>query len=316
MITLEQTAAYLRRYERFLILTHRRPDGDAVGCASALCLGLRALGKDAVIFPNPQFGAKFAPLLDDLLGTGDPHGRKLVSVDLAAESLLPYNALGLTGHTDLAIDHHASHTEYARKTYVDGTAAACGEIILDLLELLGVKLDKRMAEAIYVAVSTDTGRFCFSNTTAATFRAAAKCREAGADTASWGRLLFTVKTEGRRRVEAYLTAHTEVLADGRVAICTLPSAVVKELGATEDEMDDIAGFPRDLAGVEIGVMLRDVKDGARISLRTDEHWDASELCEALGGGGHKAAAGATVPGTLPDGRRAVLDVLRRFGAEV
>ncbi len=312
MKTLEQTAKYLQKNDHFLILTHRRPDGDAVGSAAALCMGLRQLGKDAELFPNPQFGAKFSPLYFGLLGSGDPRGKKLISVDLAAETLLPYNAAGLAGRTEFAIDHHGSHQNYAKQWYVDAKAAACGEIILRLLQMLGAEITPQIADALYIAIATDTGRFCYDNTTADTFRAAAVCREAGADTAEWNRILFTAKTMGRRRIEAYLTEHTELYRDGKLALCMLPNSVVKDFGVQEDELDDISGFPRDLEGVQIGVMIRDVKDGARISLRTDGSWDASAICAELGGGGHAAAAGATVPGTLEDGKAAILNALKKF----
>ncbi len=314
-MTRTETACWLQRHDSFLILTHRRPDGDAVGSAVALCLGLRSLGKAAELFPNPQFPEKFLPITRPLTGKGDPEGKTLVTVDTATEGMLPYNAQHLAGRIRLAIDHHASNTGYAELSLIDGTAAACGEMIFDLLSLLGANVNKPMAEALYIAVSTDTGCFRFSNTTAATLRTAAACLEHGADTDRWNRILFLTRSAARLRVEAHITQTAEFFLDGKICLCMLPYSVLKACGAREDDLDEISGFPRSIQGVEVGIMLREALDGAKISLRTYKPWDASAICALLGGGGHAAAAGATVKGDLSAGREAILAALRQYGKE-
>ena len=178
MKTITEAANWLRAHDDYLIMTHRRPDGDAVGSAVALCLGLQAMGKKAELFPNTQFTDKYRPLWDGLLGTGDPHDKTVISVDMAAETMLPYNAPGMAGKTVFAMDHHGSNTGYAEHTFVDADAAACGETVCLTLAELGVTMTKRMAEAIYVALSTDTGCFRYTNVTARTYRVAAACLEA------------------------------------------------------------------------------------------------------------------------------------------
>lgn len=316
MRTITEAAAWLQSHDDYLIMTHRRPDGDAVGSAVSLCLGLRALGKKAEIFPNTQFTEKFRCLWDGFLGDGDPEGKTVISVDMAAENMLPYNAPGMAGKIVFCLDHHGSNSGYAPNTYVDADAAACGELVYLTLTELGVKLTKKMAEAIYIAVSTDTGCFRFANTTAQTLRVAAACLEAGADTAYWNRILFMTRTPARLRLEAYLTQTAEFYAGGKVCICQLPQKIVEEYGLTEDDLDDISGFSRDIEGVQIGAMIRDVADGAKISLRTYAPWDASAMCAKLGGGGHAAAAGATVKGTIAEAKTAILAAMKAFGAEV
>ena len=192
--------------------------------------------------------------------------------------------------------------------------AACGEIIFGLLELLGVSPDARMAEAIYIAVSTDTGCFQYSNTTADTLRIAAACKDAGADTYPINKLFFGTKSFARLKLEARLTGSAEFYADGKVALVELPQAWLDELGASEDDVDSIAGFARAIEGVELGITVRDVEGGnGKLSLRTGGSYDACKLCQELGGGGHAAAAGATVPGGIAGAKRAILDVLRRKG---
>lgn len=315
-MTKSEIAAWLLRHDGYLILTHRRPDGDTVGSAVALCLGLRSLGKRAELFPNPQFPEKFLPLIRPLTGKGDPEGKTLLTVDTATRGMLPYNAQHLAERIELAIDHHSSHTPYAAHTFVEGTAAACGEIVGDLLTEMGVRWDRTVADALYVAVSTDTGCFRFGNTTAATLRTAAACLECGADAETWNRELFLTRSAARLRVEAHITQTAEFFLDGKICLCQLPYSVLKACGAREDDLDEISGFPRSIQGVEVGVMLRESLDGAKISLRTYKPWDASAVCGLLGGGGHTAAAGATVKGDLAAGREAILAALRQYGKEV
>lgn len=303
MMKIPETAAWLRDHDNYTILTHRRPDGDTVGCAVALCLGLKQLGKQAMIYENPQFTKRYRPWLEGL--TTDAVSETVVAVDIASPGLFP---MGFEGAVDLCIDHHGSNAFYAGKTYVEGERAACGEIVFDVLQELGVQVDVKMAEALYIAISTDTGCFRYSNTTAGTHRTVASLMECGADVYSINRMIFETKTKARYQLEAYLTAGMKLYADGKIGVCALPEAEKLRMGITEDDADSISGFARDMEGVEIGVMLRDLPNNqCKISLRTDNRLhDASAICQVLGGGGHSAAAGATVSGSLEDGRRDIL----------
>lgn len=313
-MTIRETAEFLQSHNDFLILTHRRPDGDTVGSACALCRGLRAVGKNAALYPNPEITARLISLTEGLLGSADTTGRTLVSVDIAGDSLYPRGAEALANATMLAIDHHGSHTPFAENTFVDSGAAACGEIILSLLDELGAPLTDAIAEALYVAISTDTGCFRYGNTTGDTHRAAARCLEAGADVLYWNRVLFLEKTFPRLQLEAYLTQNAELYRDGRTALCILPQRILDEYGVTESDLEDISGFPRDISGVELGVMLRPDPDGNKISVRTHAPWNASEICAHWGGGGHPAAAGAMLPGTQAQARQTILETLKGLGA--
>ena len=311
MRTVQGAAQWLLQRDDFLILTHRRPDGDATGCALALCLGLRSLGKTAWIWENPQFTARYAQRLDGLTTKAVSETATVVAVDLATEGLLPMGGEDFAGKIQLCLDHHPSNTGYAEETLVQPECAACGEIIWDVLEAMGVKITKDMAEAVYIAVSTDSGCFRFANTTARTFRTAAKAVEKGAEIAPINRELFEIKSKGRLRLEARLMNAMEFYADGKVAIACLPQTWVEELEVTEDDLDSISGFPRAIDGVCVGVMIRDSEPGrAKMSVRTAGGYNASEYCAKLGGGGHAAAAGCSIPGTLEDGKREILRVLK------
>ena len=176
---------------------------------------------------------------------------------------------------------------------------------------------KRIAECLYVAISTDTGCFKFSNTTSNTHRTAAALIEAGADVYPINKLFFDTKSFSRLRMEAKLTETMEFYADGTVGVCVMPKRLLAEFSATEDDLDSISGFARSIEGVQIGVMIREVEDGlGKISLRTEAPYDAAQICGLLGGGGHAAAAGASVPGGIEGAKAAILQALRDSGVKL
>ena len=311
MKTLKEAASWLLQRDDFLIVTHRRPDGDAVGSAVALCLGLRAAGKRAHIWENPQFTARFEGRLDGLVSADVTENTTVIAVDLATEGLLPVNGEQFAGKIELCLDHHPSNTGFAAETLLQTECAGCGELIWDLLLELGVKPDRDMAEAVYIAISTDSGCFRFANTTARTFRTAAACVEAGANIAPINREFFEIKSKGRLQLESRLMANMEFFAGGTVAIACLPQLWVEELNVTEDDLDSISGFPRTVDGVEVGVLIRDSEPGkVKMSVRTAAGHNASVFAAHLGGGGHAAAAGCSMPGTMEEGRAAMLAVLK------
>lgn len=312
-MTRAEVCAFLRAHDDYVILTHRRPDGDTIGSAAALCLGLRAMGKRAGVLCNQQFTPRFAPFLAGLVCEGAEENATVISADIASTGLLSFDAEGLAHRIALAIDHHGTNSLTAPKL-VEADKAACGEIIFDLLTMLGVTVTKEMADCLYVAISTDTGCFKYSNTSAHTLHTAAALVEAGADTYPINKLFFDTKSFARLQLESRLTASMTLYAGGLVGLCSLPNSWLSELAVTEDDIDSISGFARSVEGVEIGIMLREVEGGnGKISLRTGPAYNAAELCGVLGGGGHAAAAGATVPGGIEGARCAILSVLRDRG---
>ncbi len=312
-MTNQETLAFLQSNDNYLIINHRRPDGDAVGCAVALCLGLRQMGKTAIIWKNPETTQRFMPYLAGLETETVPEGALLVAVDLATEGLLPLNGGAFAGRIELSIDHHISNEGYATYTNVQPERAACGEILLELLREACV-ITPTMADALYLAIATDTGCFQYSNVTPETLRSAAILKELGADTYPINKIMFGTKTIGRLRLEAALTESAEFYANGLVCLCTITKSLMAELGVTEDDVDDISGFPRGIAGVAIGVMLREPREGgAKLSLRTGESYDASAICARMGGGGHRAAAGASDPDGLASAKKRILQAIAESG---
>lgn len=313
-LTRVEAAAWLRSRDRYVILTHRKPDGDTIGSAAALCRGLRAMGKTAHILENPDMTEKYRPLCVGLTCTEAYTGSTVISVDLAAESMFPETFSHLKEKVELAVDHHAINSGYAREGLVDADAAACGEIIYDLLNLLQVPVRKDIAEAIYIAVSTDTGCFRYSNTTARTLRTAASCLEAGADSYPINMKFFETTRLSRLKLNAYMVQNMELYKDGKIVLCRIPLDVEHGCGVTEDDMDNIANFARNIEGVELAVTFRtDYAGDTKLSVRSAPGYNAAQICAALGGGGHVAAAGARVRCGQEEARDKVLEILKEQG---
>lgn len=315
-MTRTEFCAFLRGHDNFVILTHRRPDGDTIGSAAALCRGLRQMGKTAFVLTNEQFTPRFGPFLDGLTCDALPAGATVISADIASEGLLSFDAVRMGLMPVCAVDHHGSNSLACQKL-VEADKAACGEIVYAVLTELGVTVTKQIAECLYTAISTDTGCFKFSNTTANTHRTAAALIAAGADVYPINKLFFDTKSFARLRLEAKLTDTMEFYADGAVGVCTMPKSLLAAFTVTEDDLDSISGFARSIEGVRIGIMIREVEDGlGKISLRTEAPYDASAICQRLGGGGHAAAAGASVPGGIEGAKAAILQALRDSGVKL
>ena len=312
-MTNHETVEFLRTHDNYLIINHCRPDGDAVGSAAALCLGLRGIGKQAVIWKNPQTTRRYFPFLESLETETVPENATLVSVDMATEGLLPLNGAQFAGKIELSIDHHVSNEGYAERTNVVPQCAACGELLLEILKELG-PITHEMANALYLAISTDTGCMRYSNVTANTLYAVAELKSLGADVYPINKVMFSTKTIARLRLEAALVNSVEFYAGGLVGLCTMTNSLLDELGADDNDTDDISGFARSIEGVEIAVMVQELREGGtKISLRTGEDYNASEICKRLGGGGHKAAAGATVKGGVEEAKKSVLRAIEESG---
>ena len=305
-----EAAGFLLVNDNFCILTHRRPDGDTVGSAAALCLGLRRLGKQAWVLHNPEISDRFGWLIEGL--TKDEPGATdtIVSVDVASPGMLPKCFAPLADQTRLRIDHHGSATSFTPEELVDAESASCAELVCDVLTILGVEMDKAIAEAVYVGMSTDTGCFRFANTTAHSFTVAAVCAKAGADIYGLNQQLFETNSLPKLRMHAWMIGNMKLLDDGKLAIVAIPRAVEELLKVTDDDMDNISSYPRTVAGVCMAATLRQTKDGeTKISVRAVPGYDAAEVCAHFGGGGHKGAAGASTQMGLDEATEKLKEIM-------
>lgn len=312
-MTTAEAAVRLAVMDQVLILTHVRPDGDTIGSAAALCCGLRALGKTAYLLPNPELTATYAPYAAPYLAEADFAPAYVVSVDIAALSLLPENARPYQDRIALAIDHHPSQEFFARETCLEADSAACGEIVYDILRQL-TPLTPEMALPLYVAISTDTGGFIYSNVTAATHRAAAELMDTGIDYRAVNKLFFQTKSRVRMQLEAAMLAEAKFYDNNRTAVLSVPRSLLEKFHATESDAEDLSALGPQIQGVDCAVTMRELGDGVwKFSLRTGERVNATEVCRLLGGGGHARAAGATLEGvTQAEAEEKMLNAIARI----
>lgn len=305
-LTARETAAALRGMDNVLILTHVRPDGDTIGCAAALCQALRDMGKTAYLLYNPEITSTYAPCAAPYWAPERFAPEHVVSTDIAALNLLPDNAAAYADRIELAIDHHGSHGFFAEQVCLDADAAACGEILYGIIrELTAVTPD--IAMLLYVAIATDTGCFVYSNTTAQTHRIASELLGCGIDVGPVNKALFRTKSRTRLAMEARMVADMTLFDQDRVVVMTIPLSLRQEMHATEADIEELSSLAALVEGTDCGVTLRELRPGViKISLRTGPRVDACAVCQKLGGGGHRAAAGATADGTMDEVRSAVL----------
>lgn len=308
-LTRTDTAKYLLARDHFVIVTHRRPDGDTLGSAALLCRGLQQLGKTAHVLQNPEVTPKYDHLLMGLTKPCTGEDDTVISVDVAAPDMLPSSMAALADRIDLRIDHHRTSATFSPEELVDPAAAACGQIIYDVLTEMGVALDEPMAIALYTAIATDTGCFRFANTQSHTLEVAARCAEQITDLYGLNQQLFGTVSLARLRLQGWLIDNALFLQDGKAVICPLPLDVEKRLGITEDDTENLSGFPRSIAGVLLAATLRQTEQGdIKMSVRAAPGYDAGAICARFGGGGHRGAAGATVHMTMEEAVNALTDI--------
>ena len=313
MMTRNDCARWLAEHDDYIILTHRRPDGDTIGSAAALCLGLRQLGKRAHVLENREVSAVVGQLLEGITCSAARPRDTVVSVDMASPGMFTKEAAHLVDRCALRIDHHDTGVSYTPNELVDAGAAACGDIIYDVLLTMGVTLDRAIAKALYVAVSTDTGCFRYANTNAHAYQVAAACAATGADLYPLTQALFDTNSLGKLKLQGWMVANAHIFAEGRAAVCAIPKSL--EDSVTKDDLEGIPGFLRSIEGVKISATIRQTEDGAKMSVRAVPGYDATVICGQFGGGGHKGAAGASTRMGLEELEKAVIEALKKYLTE-
>ena len=313
----EQIGQALRENQRFAVLGHVRPDGDALGSQLALGLSLKKLGKDVRIWNEEGMLEKYSFLPNANLLTKPPAEPEDVDVAIALDTAIQ-NRLGTalpavrSAKVWINIDHHPSNPGYGDLVYVDPDSPATGQILFELIKSEKLPVDSAIAENLYVAISTDTGSFQYPNTTARTFEIAAELVRAGVDVGLISQL--TYENYPRRRVELLrdLLGTMRFDANDRVASFGLNLATAKKLGVLPEDNEGLIDHLRAIRGVIVAVFFEELADGkVRVSMRSkSDKVNVCAICEKFGGGGHVLAAGARVRGSLAEVEKKILEEIR------
>lgn len=310
MNDINEVADFLNNNDCYAILTHQFPDGDTLGSAYALCEMLQQKGKKAKVLINGNMPAKFVYLEAGIDKTDFEH-KTVISVDVADSKLLGELEV-YTPQIVLAIDHHETHKQFAENSYVKCLASNC-ENIFELGNLLNITFTKTIANAIYTGMATDTGCFKFTNTTAETHIVAAKLMQYGCDAHKMNKAMFDTVSKNKKALEAYVIGNMQYYHNDEVAFAYTTKEILKRFGVTEDQVEGISAIPRTIEGVKVGITLREKDETSfKISIRSNDNICANQICARFGGGGHKAAAGCVIEGTVEQVRDTLLPVVYEF----
>ena len=312
--------------QSFLITSHARPDGDSIGSQLAMALALDALGKRVRIVnadPAPAHYGGFPamdrievlPSVDSgnhMTGHGMHHGqsrafppREDALIVMECGDLKRPGVEGLDGYFTINIDHHVGNTGYGDVNWYDESAAACSEMVFELIEALGVPITREIATHVYLAILTDTGSFHHGSMTARTFDISRKCVEAGVDPAGMARQIFNSSSVGKLKLIGAILERMQLEAGGRVAVLRLDDALLASTGASMDDTEGLINMPLTAEDVQAVVMFK-TDDAGRVSLRSKGSIDVRSVALKYRGGGHRNAAGLTLDPAGPDAERKVI----------
>jgi phosphoesterase RecJ-like protein len=302
----------IMRRQRFLLTSHARPDGDSIGSQLAMAFALDALGKQVRIVnadPAPEHYQDF-PGMDRIeIASTAPIDVDAVIV-MECSDLSRAGVAGLDGHFVVNIDHHAGNRMYGAVNWHDVSAAACGEMVFDLIRELGVPLSVEIATHIYLAILTDTGSFHHSNITPRTFDICRQTVEAGVNPATMARRVFDSNSFGKLKLIGALLDSMELLDAGRLAVLYMDHAMLDACGCTNNDTEGLINLPLTAREIQAVVFFKVGPNGeVRVSMRSKYDVDVRQVAGLFGGGGHKNAAGFTVTGSLADVRPRILDLL-------
>jgi phosphoesterase RecJ-like protein len=310
----DEIGRVLREHNRFAILSHVRPDGDALGCQIALALSLQQLGKEVRVWNEDGMLEKYSFLPRAELLTKPPAAPEDVDVAVALDTAIQ-NRLGTAFAAVrsvkmwINIDHHLSNPGYGDLVYVDPTAPATGQIIFDLIKSQGFPFNREIAGNLFAAISTDTGSFQYPKTSARTFEIAAQLVCTGIDVGRLNQQLY--ENYPRRRIELLreLLRTMRFESDGRVANFSLSLKTAAALQVLPEDNEGLIDHLRAIRGVIVAVFFEELSDGkVRVSMRSKtDAIDVCAICQKFGGGGHTLAAGARVRGTLAEVEQKVLE---------
>ena len=309
---LEDVLRQIEQRERFVLTSHARPDGDAVGSALACRQVLRAMGKhaDVILHDGVPRIYRSLPFADEVLQSNSVVGSYEAAIILECDSIHRTRLAGLEDRFLISIDHHVSGRPFAHVNWIDPHAVATAEMIFRLAREAGVKFSPEIATCLYTALMTDTGSFMFQGTNEHTFALARELVLAGADPSHCARNIYFAHSVAKMRLlgEALRNLNTE----GHVGWTWVTREQMERCEAKEEDCEGLVNYVLSIGEVEVAAFFRELPDGRfRVSLRSKGKLDVARVAKCFGGGGHECASGCSLGGPLDAAVRQVLELLRR-----
>jgi bifunctional oligoribonuclease and PAP phosphatase NrnA len=301
--------------QSFLISSHQSLDGDCVGSQLAFFWHLRSLGKDVQIYNHDPLPEKFS-FLHDVRVIGQEVPQQKFDILLVLDCSNP-NRLGWSNHDSVAsgiinIDHHRDNTHFGQINIVNTNASATGEIIYDYFSHCSVFFPPHVAEALYMAILTDTGGFRFSNTNSRVLRTCADLCDRGANSAKIYEKVYTSHSPKALLLQSRIWSTLDFYLDGKICVMQMPLSLLDELGAAYSDSEGMADHTITASGIEVGMLIKYTPTETHFSLRSKGQIDVGKIAQKIpGGGGHKSAAGCTVDLPFGDAMKHMLDIIEK-----
>jgi len=311
---LDEVLNQIGRRQSFILTSHARPDGDAVGSALACCQILRSMGKQANVVLSDGVPGIYGPLpfADTVFRDTEQAPEADAAIILECDSVQRTRLTGLEHHYLINIDHHATARPFGDVNWIDPNACATAEMIFQLAREAGVKVSPEMATCLYTAVLTDTGSFCFHGTTERTFALAQELVRCGADPVRIAQhVYFSTQLS---KMQLLGDALNGLQREGSLAWMHVDRGSMERCHASDEDCEGLVNYALAIQGIEVALFFREQPDGRfRVSLRSKGLVDVAAVAESLGGGGHTCASGCAVDGPLPVALERLLSQLRIRG---
>jgi len=309
---LDDVLRQIEQRERFVLTSHARPDGDAVGSALACSQVLRAMGKqaDVVLHDGVPRIYRSLPFADQVVQSNRVNGSYEAAIILECDSIHRTRIEGLEDRFLISIDHHVSGRPFAHVNWIDPQAVATAEMVFRLGRKAGVKISPEMATCLYTALMTDTGSFMFQGTNENTFALARELVLAGADPAHCAQGIYFAHSPAKIRLLGEALRNLKL--EDELAYVLVTQEQMELCGAKEEDCEGLVNYVLSIGGVEVAIFFRELIEGRfRVSLRSKGNLDVARVAERFGGGGHECASGCSVSGPLTNAVQSILSQIRR-----
>lgn len=315
-MTLDEILIEIKKAEKIVILTHEAPDGDAVGSSLAMKLMLKELGKDAdVIIPEYSRMFTFLPLANEIKEYSEIEKYDLaISVDCATLKRLSGNEYFENAKKTIVIDHHGSNNMYGDLNYVNPVSPACCEILSGMSDYFGIKISKDLGTCLMTGIITDTGGFRHVGITPDTFEYTAELIRLGVDVPDIYKRTMRTKTRANFELTKRVIDRMELLEDGKVSFTYIDAQDELDVGAEPGDHEGLVDIGKDIEGVKVSIFIRqkDNEDAYKVSLRSEDNINVSDICFVFGGGGHARAAGALIQGNKEQVKEKLMKEIKKW----
>ena len=312
-MTLEHILEEIKKAKKIVILTHENPDGDAIGSSLGMYIALREMGKEPdIIIPELPRVYNFLPEIENVKKEGQKEPYDLaIALDCATIKMLNGWANYFEdAKVKVTIDHHGTNTMYGDYNYVNPDAPACAQTLISIIQYFGVEIDKKIGTCLLTGIITDTGGFQYQSTTPETFEFAAELLQTGVNVSDIYKRVMNTMTKANFELRKRAIERMEFFKEGKIAFTYVTKEDIEEANAETGDFEGIVEEGRNIEGVEVSIFLRETQKGFKVSLRSNDYINVSDVCLLFGGGGHIHAAGCTIAQSLEQVKEKIVNEVK------